>query len=76
MLGHRDAARARPNPPYWRHSDRLLKRNQSDVSSGDPPVWNARCQGWQPPSGLTLPGDSMHKTRTGEVAEWLKAALC
>ena len=26
--------------------------------------------------GLTLPVDSMHKTGTGEVAEWLKAALC
>jgi hypothetical protein len=25
---------------------------------------------------LTLRVDSMHKARTGEVAEWLKAALC
>jgi hypothetical protein len=25
---------------------------------------------------LTLWVDSMHKARTGEVAEWLKAALC
>jgi hypothetical protein len=31
---------------------------------------------WRPPSGLTLPVDSSHKTGTGEVAEWLKAALC
>ena len=27
-------------------------------------------------SGLTLPVNSRHKTGTGEVAEWLKAALC
>ena len=31
---------------------------------------------WRMPSGLTLPVDSSHKTGTGEVAEWLKAALC
>jgi hypothetical protein len=31
---------------------------------------------WHAPSGLTLPVDSSHKTGTGEVAEWLKAALC
>jgi hypothetical protein len=37
-----------------------------------PPPWHAG----HAPSGLTLPVDSRHKTGTGEVAEWLKAALC
>ena len=66
----------RPIPPVRRVSVRLLDRNQSDVISADLPVLNAPGQAWQQPSGLTLLVDSMHKTRTGEVAEWLKAALC
>ena len=39
-------------------------------------VWSDPGARGTQPSGLTLPVDSRHKTGTGEVAEWLKAALC
>ena len=39
-------------------------------------VWSDPVARGAQPSGLTLPVDSRHKTGTGEVAEWLKAALC
>lgn len=38
--------------------------------------WHAGAPTFRFDSGLTLPVDSRHKTGTGEVAEWLKAALC
>lgn len=38
--------------------------------------WSDPWLAWLIASGLTLPVDSRHKTGTGEVAEWLKAALC
>ena len=63
----------RPIPPLRRNSG---SASQSDVGPGDLGGFNAPCQAWQPPSGLTLLVVSMHKTHTGEVAEWLKAALC
>ena len=51
---------------------KILESGLAAPSGGWSDPWHAG----HTPSGLTLPVDSRHKTGTGEVAEWLKAALC
>lgn len=54
---------------------RLCLRGAGSLSAAVPDDFINKIS-WRMPSGLTLPVDSSHKTGTGEVAEWLKAALC